>query len=160
DGRFISAAESDAGRPVCVIGYQVATNLFPRESPVGNKIMIGPRAYEVIGVLDKIGTFLDGTSLDNQTIIPLRQFVTVFDHYPDYQIQVKALNPAQFEDAREEARLAMRRIRKVPPLEPDDFSLNQQDQFLEMFHQVAGTIATIGLFITGLSLFVGGIGIM
>ena len=122
--------------------------------------MIGPRAFEVIGVLEKRGTFLDGTSLDNQTIIPLRQFVTALNHYPDYEIQVKALNPAQFEDAREEARLAMRRIRKVPPLESDDFSIDQQDQFLDMFHQVAGTIATIGLFITGLSLFVGGIGIM
>ena len=41
-----------------------------------------------------------------------------------------------------------------------DFAINQQDQFVDMFHRVAGTIATIGLFITGLSLFVGGIGIM
>jgi putative ABC transport system permease protein len=54
----------------------------------------------------------------------------------------------------------MRRIRHVAPGQPDDFSINQQDQFVEMFHRVAGTIGAIGLFITGLSLFVGGIGIM
>jgi putative ABC transport system permease protein len=54
----------------------------------------------------------------------------------------------------------MRRIRHVPPGQPDDFAINQQDQFIEMFHRIAGTIAGIGLFITGLSLFVGGIGIM
>src|SRR5438309_6527748 len=54
----------------------------------------------------------------------------------------------------------MRRIRKVAPTEPDDFAINQQDQILTMFHRVAGIIAGIGLFITGLSLFVGGIGIM
>ena len=159
-GRFMTPTESDAGRPVCVIGADVATNLFPRESPVGNTIMIGAHSFEVIGVLDRIGSFLDGTSMDNQAIIPIRKFVTEFTHYPDYQIQVKAIDPGQFEDAREEVRLAMRRIRKVAPTDPDDFAINQQDQILGMFHQVAGTIAAIGLFITGLSLFVGGIGIM
>jgi putative ABC transport system permease protein len=160
EGRFLSGSEAEGGRPVCIIGAQVATNLFPKESPVGNKIMIGPRAFEVIGVLDKFGSFLDGTSLDNQAIIPINQFINVFWHDPDYQIQVKAITPAQLEDAREELRLVMRRIRKVAPTEPDDFSINQQDQILTMFHRVAGTIAAIGFFITGLSLFVGGIGIM
>ncbi len=64
------------------------------------------------------------------------------------------------EDAKEELRIAMRKIRHLAPADPDDFAIMQQDQFLEMFHRVAGTIAGIGLFITGLSLFVGGIGIM
>jgi putative ABC transport system permease protein len=54
----------------------------------------------------------------------------------------------------------MRRIRHLAPEDPDDFSINQQDQFITLFHRVAGTIAIIGVFITGLSLFVGGIGIM
>jgi putative ABC transport system permease protein len=64
------------------------------------------------------------------------------------------------EDAKEEVRSVMRAIRRIAPGEPDDFGIHQQDQFVQMFHQVAGTIAAIGLFITGLSLFVGGIGIM
>jgi putative ABC transport system permease protein len=54
----------------------------------------------------------------------------------------------------------MRRIRRLAPDQSDDFSINQQDQFIKMFHKLGGTIATVGLFITGLSLFVGGIGIM
>jgi putative ABC transport system permease protein len=160
EGRFLTPSEAEGGRPVCIIGSEVATNLFTRESPIGNKIMIGPRAFEVIGVLERLGSFLDGTSLDNQAIIPLNQFVSVFWHYPDYQIQVKAIDAGQLEDAREELRLAMRRIRRVDPTAPDDFSINQQDQLVSMFHRIAGTIAAIGLFITGLSLFVGGIGIM
>jgi len=159
-GRFFSAPEVQGGRPLCVIGYQVATNLFERESPLGNKIMIGPRAFDVIGVLEKQGSFLDGGSLDNQAIIPLKQFVTVFWSNPDYEIQVKVKSIEQLDDAKEELRVAMRRIRRLAPNQPDDFSINQQDQFIEMFHRVAGTIAAVGLFITGLSLFVGGIGIM
>jgi putative ABC transport system permease protein len=54
----------------------------------------------------------------------------------------------------------MRKIRHLAPSDPDDFAINQQDQILVMVHRVTGVIATVGLFITGLSLFVGGIGIM
>src|SRR5436190_9392774 len=54
----------------------------------------------------------------------------------------------------------MRKIRHVPPGKDDDFAINQQENFISTFHRVAGTIATAGLFVTGLSLFVGGIGIM
>ncbi len=160
EGRFLSASEIQGGRPVCVIGSQVATNLFPRQSALGNKVMIGDSAFEVVGVLEKMGSFLDGGSLDNQAIIPIRQFVASFWSYPDYQIQVKASQLTDIEDAKEELRLAMRKIRHLAPSDPDDFAIMQQDQFLEMFHRVAGTIGAIGLFITGLSLFVGGIGIM
>jgi len=75
-------------------------------------------------------------------------------------IQIKVKQLEQLEDAKEELRGAMRKIRRLGPSEPDDFAINQQDQFVQMFHRVAGTIAAVGLFITGLSLFVGGIGIM
>jgi putative ABC transport system permease protein len=158
-GRFMTPGEVDGGRPVCVIGYQVATNLFPRGSPLGNRITIGDRGFEVVGVLEKQGSFLDN-SLDNQVVIPLKQFNVFFWSYPDYQIQVKVKQVEQVEEAKEELRTVMRKVRRLEPNEPDDFAINQQDQVLSMFHRVAGTIASIGLFITGLSLFVGGIGIM
>ena len=135
------------GRPVCVLGYKVATNLFQgRGSAIGNRVQIGPRSYEVVGVLENQGSFLDGGSLDNQAIIPLRQFTTVFWSDPDYQIQVKVDRIEQLEDAKEEVRNVMRKIRRLAPGDEDDFAINQQDQFVDMFHRVAGTIAAIGLF--------------
>jgi putative ABC transport system permease protein len=73
-------------------------------------------------------------------------------------VKVRSLD--ELEDAKEELRTVLRRFRHIAPGDPDNFSINQQDQFLEMFHKVAGTIEGIALFITGLSLFVGGIGIM
>ena len=158
-GRFMSPAEAQGGRPVCVIGYQVATNLFQRQSAPGNKILIGDRGFEVVGVLEKQGSFLD-SSIDNQAIVPLPQFVSSFWSSPDYEIQVKVRHLEQLEDAKEEIRVVMRKIRRLAPHEPDDFAINQQDQIVAMFHRVAGTIAGIGLFVTGLALFVGGIGIM
>jgi putative ABC transport system permease protein len=84
-----------------------------------------------------------------------------FNHTRDLdQIQVKVKSLAGLEEAREELHSAMRQIRQLAPSDPDDFAINQQEQVLTMIHKVTGTIAAIGLFITGLSLFVGGIGIM
>jgi putative ABC transport system permease protein len=160
DGRFISQAECDGGRPVCVIGYEVATNLFQNGEPVGQDVLINQRAFEVVGVLAKHGGFADDSSADNQIIVPLAEFTYAFWRNPDYSIQVKVKNLGELDDAQEELRGVLRRYRRLAPDEPDNFSIGQQEQFLELFHKVAGTIAAIGLFITGLSLFVGGIGIM
>ncbi|MDB6111340.1 MAG: hypothetical protein JWR69_3090, partial [Pedosphaera sp.] len=159
-GRFMTPGEADGGRPVCVIGLDVATNLFNNESPLGKKIRIGPRSLEVIGVLEKQGSFLGLESLDNEVIIPIQQLLIGYLRNPDFQIQVKALNLEQLDEAKEELRGVMRKVRRVAPGGEDDFAINQQEQFITMFNSVAGTIAAVGLLITGLSLFVGGIGIM
>ena len=159
EGRFLSPAECNLGRAVCVVGATVATNLFQRESPLGSKVFIGNMPFEVVGVLDKQGGLL-GDGIDNQVIVPMPELLTHFNDSPDLEIQVKIKNMDQVDDARDELRAVMRRLRRLAPNEPDNFAVNQQDQILTMFHALEGTIGAIGLFITGLSLFVGGIGIM
>jgi putative ABC transport system permease protein len=159
-GRFLSAAECAGGRPVCVIGSEIATNLFQRDPALGEKILVANQAFEVVGVLDKQGGFGDNGGADNEVIVPLPQFNNAFLDQPDYEIQVKVKQLDQLDDAREELRNLLRKIRHLAPGQPDNFTINEQDQFLEIFHKVAGTIGAVGLFITGLSLFVGGIGIM
>jgi putative ABC transport system permease protein len=159
-GRFLSAADSAGGRPVCVLGSEVATNLFVHESPVGNRINIAGQSYEVVGVLEKRGSFLGMVSLDNQVFVPIRKYIGAVERDPNIHIEVKANQLVALDEAREELRQVMRRVRRLAPNDPDDFAINQQDQFVAMFHRVAGTIALIGLLVTGLSLFVGGIGIM
>ena len=158
-GRFISPVDAAGGRPVCVLGDQVATNLFQREPPLGKKIKIRDQSYEVIGVLEKQGSIF-GDSLDNRVIIPLKQYLGSIERDPSLDVMVKAKQLVQLDDAREELRSAMRRVRRLAPNDPDDFAVNQQDQIVDMFHRIAGTVAAVGLFVTGLSLFVGGIGIM
>jgi putative ABC transport system permease protein len=159
-GRFMTAAEVEGGRPVCVIGNDVATNLFQRESPLRKKIKVGERELEVIGVLEKRGSFLGMDSFDNEVILPVSQFVFSYWRHPSFEIQVKILHLDRMEDAKEELRGLMRKIRHVNPADPDNFAINQQEQFLKVFDKVTGTIAAVGLIITGMSLFVGGIGIM
>jgi putative ABC transport system permease protein len=159
-GRFMSASEVTGGRPVCVIGNDVATNLFSSETPLGKKIKIGEHSFEVIGVLEKRGSFLGLDSFDNQVILPASQYESSYAWRPNVDIQVKVLHLDRLEDAAEELRGLMRKIRRIAPADPDNFAINQQAQFVKVFDAVTGTIATVGLLITGMSLFVGGIGIM
>jgi len=159
-GRFISPAEVEGGRPVCVIGNDVATNLFPRESPLNKKIKVGEHQLEVIGVLEKRGSFLGLMSFDNQVVIPSSLYVFSYARNPSFDVEVKVRHLDHLEDAREELRGLMRKIRHVKPADPDNFTINQQDQFVKAFNAATGTIAAVGLVITGMSLFVGGIGIM
>jgi putative ABC transport system permease protein len=160
EGRFITPAEAEGGRPVCVIGVDVASKLFLNDTPLGKRIRLGPRSLEVIGVLAKQGSFLGLESLDNQVIVPIGQFLVSYWRNPDFQIQVKVADINRLNEAKDELRGIMRKIRRLNPGDPDDFAINQQEQFIEMYNRVAGTIAAVGLVITSLSLFVGGIGIM
>jgi len=159
EGRFFSQAEVDGGRPVCVLGAGIAEKLFPHESGLGKQIKIGQGNFEVVGINEKFGQFLFG-NMDNQVIVPITRFMSDLAQHPYVFFMVKVRNPTQMDEAKEELRGVVRKLRKVPPGEEDDFAINQQDILVQTFHRVGGIIASVGLFITGLSLFVGGIGIM
>ncbi|MCL5099143.1 MAG: FtsX-like permease family protein [Candidatus Omnitrophica bacterium] len=80
--------------------------------------------------------------------------------WPNISITVKVRDLKQIDDTIDELRGIMRRIRRLPPEAPDDFAVNQQEAFIKTFRKLSSTIAGVGFFITSLSLFVGGIGIM
>jgi putative ABC transport system permease protein len=160
EGRDMTAAEVDGSRPVCVIGFDVAQNLFPGEDPIGRLLKIGGHTYRVVGVFDKLGSFLGLMNLDNRVVIPLGEFTRSFGEKRSLQISVKAPSIQELDNTKEEIRGILRKARKVPPGAPDDFAINQQEMLTKTFDSIASVVAAIGLFITGLSLFVGGIGIM
>jgi putative ABC transport system permease protein len=159
DGRFLTAADSEGTQPICVIGNDVATNLFRGESPLGKRIRIEDHSFQVVGILQKQGMMF-GDSLDNRIVVPLRAFLKDIWSRPNLQILVKASSAARLDEAQEELRQVMRRVRHLRPDQPDNFSINQQDQIVAWFHAQTAVIAIIGLFVTSLALFVGGIGIM
>jgi putative ABC transport system permease protein len=159
EGRFLSENDVDGARPVCVLGADLAEKLFPLESPLGQRIKVNEKNFEVIGVNEKVGQFLFG-NMDNEVIIPVTRFVSDLRRWPDVTLMVKVRDSTQMEEAKEELRGILRKLRKVAPEADDDFAINQQDVLVKAFNQIGGVIASVGLFITGLSLFVGGIGIM
>ncbi len=160
DGRFFSQEESNGGRPVCVIGANIAETLFPNEDPMGKVIKIGGYPYRVLGLFEKQGGFFGAFTSDNRIYIPLNSFSAQFGSHRDITINVKVSAGEDPEDAKEEIRGIMRKARGLLPSQKDDFNINQQEVLTQAFGAVTGVIAGVGLFITGLSLFVGGIGIM
>ncbi len=160
DGRFFSEEESSGGRPVCIIGAVVAENLFPYEDPIGKTIRVAGFPYTVLGIFEKQGGMFGQFTTDSRVFIPLHSFINNFGGRRWVTIQVKAVSQRAMEEARIEVEGIVRKLRKVPPGEPNDFSINQSDQLTNAFGPISLTIGVVGLFITGLSLFVGGIGIM
>ncbi len=160
EGRFLSTSEAEGGRPVCVIGSQVASNLYVHESPLGTRVRLAGQGFEVVGIMEKRGSFLGRFSLDNQIIIPAKLFTEKFDWDPEFTLQIKAPSVAALGEMTDEVRGAMRILRRVKPGDDDDFAINQQQTMIDSFGRVSSVIGAVGLFISGLSLFVGGIGIM
>ncbi|MEC9486746.1 MAG: ABC transporter permease [Prosthecochloris sp.] len=159
-GRFFMPHEAKSADMVCVVGDDIASGLFPNEYPVGRQIRLKNQKFRVIGVFRKQGKFLGLFSFDNQIIMPLKAFKKVYGSQKYVTMRVKIREEAGIADAREELQGIMRRIRRLPPGKPDDFSINEQQAFKAQIDPIKNGIAIAGLFITGMSLFVGAIGIM
>lgn len=159
-GRFMTQAESESGRPVAVLGSEVAEHLFATENPIGQLVKIRNQSFRVIGVLERQGSFLGLFSLDNQAFIPMNRFLRMYGHRRDITVEIKVGNLEMIEEAKEEIRGIMRRERRLEPWEDDNFAINQQEMLTNTFSGISTVIGGVGFFITGLALFVGGIGIM
>jgi putative ABC transport system permease protein len=161
EGRLFNDTEAKAGRQVCVLGLDVADKLFPGRSAMDQEVRIEGQPFRVIGVLAKQGSFLGLFSMDNQTIIPMNAFRKFFDiRWGEVELHVKMKDKLHMDDAQEELIGAMRRVRGLLPGQRDNFSVEQQKAFKEQLDPIKKGIAFAGLFVTGLSLFVGAIGIM
>ena len=160
EGRFFSEAESRGGANVCLIGYDVADALFPSGSPVDKFVQINGNPFKVIGVGARQGTFLGLFSLDSIVTVPLGAFERYFSAKSETDIRVKVKDKNNLEEAKDELTGLMRRVRGLAPEKKNDFNINEQQAFKSTLDPVKNSIAIAGLFITGLSLFVGAIGIM
>ncbi len=158
-GRFFSRLEDHRYNQVCVLGQAVVDAIFEDIDPLFKKVHIGPFKFLVVGIKEKKGNLL-GFNQDEDIIIPIRTFEKLFGSQRSVDIIVEASNPEALDETQEEVRWAMRVIRRVPPGEPDDFSINQQDMLTDMYQRVTGTIYLVMVGIGTISLVVGGIGIM
>ncbi len=161
EGRFFNAVESRGGRNVCVLGCDVADALFPERSAVGQGVRTGGQEFRVVGVFAKQGSFLGLFSFDNQTVVPLEAFARYFSNKNNQSdVRVKVRNKERMEEAKSELIGDVRRVRGLLPDQPDDFAISAQESFKSTLGPIKAGIAIAGLFITGLALFVGAIGIM
>ena len=163
-GRFLSEFDVTYKRNVCVIGKDVREGLFGTASPLNQEIKIGRSTFRVIGVMEKQGGgFGGGPSYDRQIFVPITAYVKAFGGMrgrQDVNIAVKLLSTATIADLEFEVTGEMRKIRGLRPAEKDDFSINKLDTLVGGFNKVTSVMLLVGLLVTGISLFVGGVGVM
>ncbi len=160
EGRWYNDFENRTARNVCIIGAEVAENLFPNERPLGKKIRVGGHRFEVIGVLARQGKFLGLFSFDEQIQMPFNTFKKLFGSRRSITIEVKASSAETLDLAEDEITGILRTVRKVDAMEESNFAINRQEAFRDQIGVIKGTIYAIGIFLTALALVVGGIGVM
>jgi putative ABC transport system permease protein len=163
EGRFFNEIESNGGREVAVLGSEVAKKLFPRGGALDQFVKIKGHKFKIVGVLSEQGSWVMGNfNPDNQAFLPIQNVFKYFqsENLRSVTFNVRAENSSMVEAVKEEAVGIMRRVRGLKYNEINDFSINQQEALLKTINQTISVIQIAGLFITGLSLFVGAIGIM
>lgn len=161
EGRYFTDYEERTARNVVVVGSEIAANLFPNENAIGKRVRIAGQRFEVIGVLKAQGKFLGLFSLDEQFHVPMGVFKKLFgSSRRSYEVQVRAVAGATQQQVEDELRGITRVVRRLDAMEEDDFAINRSEAFRDMVAGVKATIYGVGLFLTGLALLVGGIGVM
>jgi len=158
-GRFLTEADNDNIRSVAVIGADVASGLFPRSDPVGAKVKIDGRPFQVVGVLARRGNIFDFNQ-DLVTLIPFNTFKEYFGKGRGFSIGIGIERPDQLNDAEDQLTGIVRRARGTPPDKPDDFSINRPEQLAETYRQLTGALYGVASGVGLITLLVGGIGIM
>ena len=162
-GRFLMEFDVRYKKYTVVLGQEVADDLFGATSPLNKEINIGAYRFRVAGVLEKQGgSTLGGPNFDRQVFIPISTFVKAFGgrRFMDVDVAVKASTISDLSELEYEVIGEMRKIRKLRPAEDDNFSINKLDSLLGAFNSIVGAVLGIGLLVTSISLFVGGIGVM
>ena len=162
-GRFLTSVDEQYKKFVCVIGSEIKDHLFKDIDPINKKMKISRYNFRVIGVMEKQGSagFFGGPNFDRQIFIPISTFVKAYgSRNRQFSIAVKAPSQEAIEDFRYELVSEMRKIRKLKPTEGDNFSINTMDTLMNAYNNIMGVVVIIGLVITSISLFVGGIGVM
>ena len=159
NGRFFTRNEDRSGSRVVVIGDGISEAFFGDQDPIGEYIKIDKMKFRVIGVLEKQGKFLGLFSVDKQAILPFGAYKRIFSRRGWMRLSVK-VPPDKLEEGLDEITSVMRHIRGLRPNEKNDFAINQTKAFEKQYTTLKIAIGGTGLFITLLSLVVGGIGIM
>ncbi len=159
-GRFFSPADSERALRVTVLGDSITRSLFPAEDPLGRQIRINGIPFTVVGTLEHQEGLFGGFSEDNYVLIPYGTFRKLYPEVKDVSIAFSVDDPARMSAAMEEVEYHLRRLRKVPPDKPNDFSLFTANFLTDLWNQLTQVLFVITIVIASIGLMVGGIGVM
>jgi putative ABC transport system permease protein len=162
-GRFLTADDDTARAAVMVLGSQTATELFGTTRVVGQVVDVSGTAFEVVGVLASAGSSAD-SNLDDVALVPLstaaEQLVGGSQRDAVSTIYVQAASTRQLSAAYQEADQLLRHLHGVTDADDADFTISSQDALVSTATAVYRTLTVLLTGIAGISLLVGGIGVM
>ena len=160
-GTFFVQSDLKALRKVAVLGATVASNLFPGEDPVGQRIQIRNVPFTVVGVLSPKGQTANGTDQDDVVLVPYTTMQTRLAGR-SFIGQILASTPTQEEipAAQQEIRAIMRDSHRLGAGDADDFTIRNQNEIADAATGTTEIMTTLLAAIASVSLLVGGIGIM
>ena len=162
-GVFFNEQDIQAGARVCVIGYTLVKELFQAANPLGETIRIGNIPFTVVGVLEKKGAGLTGEDQDNVLLLPyttVKRRIHGSNFNDVHAIFVAAKTPGQVKTATREIAQLLRDRHGIAPGEKSDFEVHSSEEISRFMGTVTGIMTSLLASIAGISLLVGGVGIM
>lgn len=161
-GRYMTDQEAETGRAVCIIGHGIGDALFGSQDPTGLELKLYGQKVEVIGQFAREGESMFGNSLDNMVVLPAQFTQKYFDLETDQvtpSILVKGKPGVTIDEMKEDLMGTLRAVRKIPPGDDEDFSLNEVSLLSAQTTQIFNVFGTMGWIIGAFSILVGGFGI-
>ena len=163
-GRNFYEQEIRSAAKVCILGQTVAESLFGNDDPLDKAIRIKKVAFTVIGVLNTKGQSMMGMDQDDIVYVPVTSAQrNLFGRWfagSIRTIMVKAVSTQALERAEEQIRELLRQRHRLAPGQEDDFTVRNLTQMMQMAEQASKVMALLLAAVAGVSLLVGGIGIM
>ncbi|NLN39062.1 MAG: FtsX-like permease family protein [Smithella sp.] len=163
-GRNFYEQEIRSAAKVCILGQTVAESLFGNDDPLDKAIRIKKVAFTVIGVLNTKGQSMIGMDQDDIIYVPVTSAQrNLFGRWfagSIRTIMVKAVNTQALERAEDQIRELLRQRHRLAPGQEDDFTVRNLTQMMQMAEQASKVMALLLAAVAGVSLLVGGIGIM
>jgi putative ABC transport system permease protein len=160
-GRPFNSIDEANARQVCLVNEAAIEELRLPNNPVGEHILLGSRRFQIIGVVETIQSAMFGMNTsETEVFVPFAVLARQQD--PDFFFRISGMikSPDLAEEAKSEVRFVLRKMRGLKADEPDTFQVAAIDQFIEQFRALAAGITAVASGIVGVSLLVGGIGIM
>ena len=160
EGQFFSSTQIQSGAKVMVLGKTVADYLFPEGGAVGQRITIRNVPMEIVGILSEKGQSAVGGDLDDVVLVPYTTVLARLRGWrePQISINVSASSKEMIPIVKNEILQLL--LLKNKTLSEDSFIVNSQTDLADMANNVSSTITLLLSSIAGISLIVGGIGIM
>lgn len=160
EGRILTPEDIRLHRHVAVIGMDIVEILFPFEDPIGKTIKIEGRKFDVIGVLEKMGSATFGQSRNNKVLIPISTFEDMLGKKRSCKFTVMVKKGADMQAAIDQVIGVLRKERKIPPGKENDFSIVTNETLTKSFNNIADKVKLGGILLGMISLLVGSIGVM